>query len=136
MRVLTKTLALTAVAVFLLIGLVPPGLYWLGLANIDGRPEPPHARDTQRRDYDFVGNLKFPHPIVVRKLSPWSYPFLVANEDPAIWIVAGSYNVGHLKRRENLWWGLSGAALIIWLSRNWSEDQIVSAAAMVVRSSP
>jgi hypothetical protein len=35
-----------------------------------------------------------------------------------------------------MWRQLSGAALMIWISRNWSQDQIVSAAAMEVRSRP
>ena len=34
------------------------------------------------------------------------------------------------------YWHLSGAALTIWVSRNWTTDQIVTAAAAIARSWP
>jgi len=129
LRVLAKTLALAAVAAILLVVLVPPALYRIGLANVQGRPQPPQPTDVHSDDYHFIANLKFPHRVVLRKLNPWTYPFLAETEDPAIWIVAEAYNIGHLKRREAIWWHLSGASLMIWISRNWSQDQIVTAAA-------
>jgi hypothetical protein len=33
-----------------------------------------------------------------------------------------------------IWWHLSGAALTIWVTRNWTTDQIVTAAAAIAGS--
>ena len=45
------------------------------------------------------------------------------------WSVARSYNATHLDDRRMLWWHASGAALTIWLTRNWTQEQILAAAA-------
>ena len=136
MRGLTKSVVFASAAALLFAAVAPLGLYWLGLSNVEGRPVPPQPADIHSSDLDFIANLKFPHLVVLRKLNPWNYAFLADAQDPAIWIVAGTYNVGHLKRRHTLWWHLSGASLMIWISQNWSQDQIGSAAAMEARSNP
>jgi hypothetical protein len=51
----------------------------------------------------------------------------------AAWIVARSYNYSHLQHNQALWWHLSGAALTIWITRNWTSDQILSRAAELVK---
>jgi hypothetical protein len=136
MRVLAKALVFASVATLVFAALVPPGLYWIGISNVEGRPVPPQPSEIHGSDRDFIANLKFPHPVLLRELNPWNYAFLADAQDPAIWIVAGTYNAAHLKRRQMYWWHLSGAALMIWISQNWSQDQIISAAAMAAKSKP
>jgi hypothetical protein len=136
MRVLAKALLFGSAAALVLVALVPPGLYWIGISNVEGRPRPPQPAEIQRSDRDFIANLKFPHRVLLRELNPWNYAFLADAQDPAVWIVAGTYNATHLKRRQMYWWQLSGAALMIWISQNWSQDQIISAAAVAAKSEP
>ncbi|MEJ1966761.1 MAG: hypothetical protein WDO56_36540 [Gammaproteobacteria bacterium] len=65
----------------------------------------------------------------------------IASDDPraleggakAAWIIARDYNMSHLRRRETLWWHLSGAALTIWLTRNWTSDEILRVASEKAR---
>jgi hypothetical protein len=52
------------------------------------------------------------------------------------WVIARNYNGSHLKNRRMIFWHLSGAALTIWVSRNWTAEQIVAAAAAITRSRP
>jgi hypothetical protein len=40
------------------------------------------------------------------------------------WWVARSYNTKHLEDRR--WWYPSGAALAIWLTRNWTADELIA----------
>lgn len=47
------------------------------------------------------------------------------------WWVAREYLVSHKQYQGMGWWHLSGAALAIWLSRNWTSDEILSAAAQL-----
>jgi hypothetical protein len=54
----------------------------------------------------------------------------------AVWLIARDYNSKHLKNRKMSFLHLSGAALTIWVSRNWTTDQIVTAAAAIARSWP
>jgi hypothetical protein len=58
-----------------------------------------------------------------------------ANGLNAASFVALHYNARHLKNRRSTWWHLSGAALTIWIARHWTSDQVLSAAAVLVRQS-
>ncbi len=46
------------------------------------------------------------------------------------WQVASSYLSEHNRHKGMGWWHLSGAALAIWLSRNWTSEEILSAVAL------
>ena len=46
----------------------------------------------------------------------------------ALWIVANDHNARHLNNRRMLWWHLSGASLIVWLSRHWTPEQVLARA--------
>jgi hypothetical protein len=126
---------------------VPMGLYVLGLFNIEGRPQPP--TETNRIAADTVllqQTSRSPAPVAVHVFNPWTYAATLLTEDPkdlrlddgshALWLIARDYNSKHLRNRKMSWWHLSGAALMIWVSRNWTTDQIVTAAAAIARSSP
>ena len=86
--------------------------------------------------------LRTPHSIAVQPLSPWVYARDLATSGPssssmagadAAWLIARRYSAGHLKKKRMLWWHLSGAALTVWITRNWSSDQVVTTAAGLVR---
>jgi hypothetical protein len=133
------------VALFLAFSL-PPGLYELGLLNIGGRPDPPANTGNVAADMAYLQQVfGSREPIAVRVLNPWTYAALFALDDKDLnaddgiilnWFVARKYNFSHTKNRGILFWHLSGAALAIWVSRNWTEEQIVTAAAAVTRSRP
>lgn len=50
------------------------------------------------------------------------------------WWVASDYIVKQKGLKGMGWWHLSGAALAIWLSRNWTSEEILSAASQLRRS--
>ncbi|WP_313704982.1 hypothetical protein [Massilia sp.] len=45
-----------------------------------------------------------------------------------VWWVASDYLLKHRRYQGNSWWHLSGAALTIWLSQNWTKEEVLSAA--------
>jgi hypothetical protein len=141
---ITGVLAIIVACLVALLVLVTPwGLYELGLSNIDGRPIPligdsPTVEDDLllRRIFRTSG------PISVQPLSPWSYARDLVTSGPSssssggadtAWLIARHYNSGHLKNIRSLWWQVSGAALTIWITRNWSSDQVVLTAANLAR---
>lgn len=122
-----------AVLIASLVGLAPWALYGIGLNNIEGRPIPPTAASPNLAREDALGHGQ--SALHVGPISPWGYVLAIAGDDPraleaerAASIIARDYNVSHLRKRENLWWDLSGAALTIWITRNWTSDQIVRGA--------
>ena len=129
------------IAILMLAG--PWGVYELGLSNIDGRPTPLIGDSPTVEDNLLLRRiLKTSRPISVQPLSPWSYARDLVMSGPssssnkgadAAWLIARHYNSGHLKNRRSLWWQLSGAALTIWITRNWNSDQVVVTAADLAR---
>ncbi|MDB6014070.1 MAG: hypothetical protein JWL65_6320 [Gammaproteobacteria bacterium] len=141
---ITGVLAILAACVVALLILAAPwGVYVMGLSNIDGRPtpligSPPTAED----DLLLRQIFRTSRPISVQPLSPWSYILdLVMSSSSssssvgadAAWLIARHYNSAHLKNRRSLWWQVSGAALTIWITRNWNSDQVVITAADLAR---
>ena len=137
-------IALAATGAILLFGL-PIGLYVVGISNIRGRPEAPRNTDHLVADTDLLHKeFRSSAPFVLRTLNPWAFTATVlarspqdtrpGNSDRAVWLIVRSYNSEHLKSRKMAAWHLSGAALTIWVSRNWSAEQVVTAAAAIVRS--
>ena len=123
---------------------LPIGLYWFGLSNIEGRPKPPTEVSNIASDIVVLQQeFRSRAPIAVHVLNPWTFAAAFLTERPndlrldigsdAIWVIARTYNYTHLKDRWMSNWHLSGAALSIWLSRNWTTDEIVASAAEIVR---
>jgi hypothetical protein len=143
----TALLRLTScvlVAVAGLAWLAPWALYGLALSHIEGRPSAPELRQISPENEVFLrDHLKAQQGFCIVPLSPVSYLSTLAttgsgrsaeeNGAYATWIVARDYNSSHLDTKKSLWWHLSGAALTIWLTRNWTPDQILSKAAEVTR---
>jgi hypothetical protein len=135
--------ALVSSVVLLAVGL-PLSLYWMGLGNIEGRPQPIASTDIVADTTLLQQKFRSPSPIVVQVLNPWTFlgslrASAVIERDAgasAVWVVVRSYNSTHLRKRKMTWWHLSGAALTIWVTRHWTPDQIVASAAAIARSWP
>jgi hypothetical protein len=136
--------ALLCAGVAFIIGL-PFGLYGLGLSNIEGRPEAPLTTNDPGADTAVLQEeFRSEEPIAVHVLDPWTFVLsLSANKSldtdggsRAVWARVRNYNYSHLKNRKMSWWHLSGAALTFWVTRNSTTDEIITAAAAVVRSYP
>jgi hypothetical protein len=137
-RFVTAVICTTSV---LLLGL-PFALYSLGLNGVDGRPQkPPHLASAEQKTavWKRAGGSGVPN---VGRDNPYSYAAsMFSAQGPrtppgplVTWWVAREYLVNH-KRYEGMgWWHLSGASLTIWLSRNWTSDEILSAAAQLRQS--
>jgi hypothetical protein len=113
----------------------PWALYWFALTNINGRPTRAWQATFNPEDAEALGQeLRVPLPFKVEPLSPHSYLWAVLTNDSygkvrdarLAWMVAGSYNVTSLQSRGHGWWHFSGAALTIWLTRNWTTDELVA----------
>ena len=141
-----KVAVASLLAALLLVLTLPIGLYGLGLSNIEGRPEPPIQTSNLATDMAYLQQaFRRQEPIAIRVLNPWTYAVSLVTLDTdlssddgsiAAWVIARNYNGGHLKNRRMTFWHLSGAALTIWVSRNWTAEQIVTAAAAITRARP
>ncbi len=73
-------------------------------------------------------------PVSATPLSPYSYALALATSDRLppgariAWFIARNHNAENLKNRHMIWWHTSGMALTIWLTRNWSTDQLIAKA--------
>jgi hypothetical protein len=123
---------IACITVFVVI-LGPWALYWWALSYIDGRP--PHASYSAFTAEDaevLWRKLREPLPIHVEPLSPHVYLWVFFRGDARAfprgtqlaWWVAKAYNHKHLENR--LWWHPSGAAMTIWLTRNWTADELIA----------
>jgi hypothetical protein len=120
---------------------LPWSLYWTGLHNVEGRPSPSVNSLTPSDSSDLQWYLRTNAPLLVEPLSPWSYfpSLILAHPRPmpgadVAWIIARHYNTTHLQDRHMIWWHISGAALTIWLTRNWTGEQVLATAAEIARA--
>lgn len=141
----TKIAVFTLCAAAFLAFSLPVALYWLGLANINGRPERPIPGNTITADTSLLQQaFHSDRPIAIRASNPWSYAaslltmrangLRLDGGSKAIWLIVSNYNSKHLGDQRMPYWHLSGVALSVWLSRNWTTDEVVAAAANIVRS--
>lgn len=120
----------------------PVALYWFGLNGVDGRPQKPLQLASAEQKTAVWKRAQGQGMPYVEPDNPYSYAigafFAQGRRTPPsqllTWWVARDYLRSH-KRYEGMgWWHLSGAALAIWLSRNWTSDEILSAAAQLRQS--
>lgn len=64
--------ALFCAVVLLAVGL-PMSLYWTGLNNIEGRPQPIASTDIAADTALLQQTFRSPSPIVVEALNPWTF---------------------------------------------------------------
>jgi len=129
----------------LLIGAAaPPTAYWLGLENTQGRPQPPQLAYTPAEAQRTWLDRKEQLPVRVRPITPWHWYELLwcsrHDERPedfltcgdrypglrAAGFVAKEYLIENIKERGLLWRYLSRTALTIWITRHWSERELLS----------
>lgn len=112
----------------------PMALYWLGLNGVEGLPVKPVVLVSQERQL-LVWVKARGHGIpTITPLNPYSYVLLLAAKSPQpnapgnliAWWVASEYLHEHRRYKGMGWWHLSGAALSIWISRNWSTEEMLS----------
>lgn len=127
-----KTLVLRAlVALSLLSALGPWLLYEIGLHGVEGRPRLPiHVASVDERAAAWAAVRGVGAPNVPR-LSPYTYWWQATNADSKAgvllaWQVASQHLLKHRRYQGMHWWHLSGVALSIWLSNNWSTEQLLS----------
>jgi hypothetical protein len=104
-------------------------IYWIALGKIEGRPR--YATHTVTADEvdSLYKRLRISQPVQIDPSSPYSYILRGAPGSASTriaWIVARSHNVEHLSDRR--YWHLSGAALTIWLTRNWTPTELIARA--------
>jgi hypothetical protein len=115
--------------------LVPWLLYWIGLGKIDGYPRLASQTAVAAEDVQALWRkLRISQPVQIDPVSPYSYIFQGAKPGASLriaWIIARSHNVQHLTDRR--YWHLSGAALTVWLTRNWTSDELIAKAVELER---
>jgi hypothetical protein len=104
-------------------------IYWIGLNEIEGRPTPATHTATAEQVDSLFKRLRLSQPAQIDPISPYSY-FLQGvhpgTSTRIAWVIARSHNAKHLGDRR--YWHLSGAALIIWLTRNWTPTELIAGA--------
>ncbi|MBK7974738.1 MAG: hypothetical protein IPK07_16150 [Deltaproteobacteria bacterium] len=151
MKILRRILvAAASTAVGMAIG-GPWALYAAGLANIVGRPEPPapssRLSPTDAAIVWCTLEGSEPVPESLRRLTPHGaiWDFVLEANDLAIGshtggaltsFVARRYNANHARERRSLWWHWSDGSMSIWLTRHWTLDELLAAAAAELRAYP
>lgn len=120
---------ITAGVVLALLLALPGGLYLLGMAGVEGRPEPLEVPASGR---DACGDLP---PAAMAPLDPWRFAWALAAVPMPQWQaphaqaywVARHYLIGQL-RPSNGEQQLAVAALTVWITRHWNAQQIADTA--------
>jgi hypothetical protein len=124
-------MTLAAVAFLLLL---PGVLYVLAVLRVDGQPKPadPSAYDpkTLMLAWTRCGETS---SFSIQPLNPWIIAgrFIFGDArsqrpgELAAWQIARAHNVAH-QVGSNFWWHLSGASLTVWITRQWSAEQIAA----------
>lgn len=135
------TVLCTAAAVVLASPLV---LYGLGLSGVDGRPPKPLQRASMAQQELAWKRARGGGVPRIDPMNPYSLAIglLAAPEartppgQLVAWWVASGYLREHQRHKGMGWWHLSGAALAIWVSRNWTSEEILSAAFLSLALAP
>ena len=117
---------------FLLAAAFPGVIYVVGIARVDGRPTPadPHSYSQEAINLAWT-QCNEALPVAVEANNPWKVAskFLFGNPmrttpgERAAWKIASNYNAAH-RMGNNTWWHTSGVALTIWITRQWSAQEI------------
>ena len=137
-RIVIALLALVVVVVIA----GPWALYGYGLTFVEGRPMPPTDVSVTAEDIPGMWTeLRVSNPVPTPSYSPHGYLLAVALSlsdavglpgripgSALLWQVARSYNSGHMRSSRQAHWHLAGGCMMIWLSRNWTHDELVAKA--------
>lgn len=131
-------LSFALLALFAIVALVLPlALYWVGLNGVDGLPPKP-VRLVSHEQQLFVWRqargVGMPSVVPMDPYSVTMALFASSGRSPAdeliAWWVASDYLIDRQRYKGMGWWHLSGTTLTIWLSRNWSSQELLSAAVL------
>jgi hypothetical protein len=124
---------------------VPGAAYWLGMKNMDAKPVPPQDKfftEAQAKEV-WVERNEYP-PIYMQAITPWHFYHLIwcsrndaeiedflscGDEYPGLQAaayIAKRHLVDHAEKRGLLWRYMSRTALAIWITRHWSEDEVIA----------
>ena len=139
MRLLRRALIALVCTSLVLILVAPLALYGYGLSGVDGRPERPVQMASQAEQQRIWNHARGVGPVVIKPMNPYGFVLDFFNgqmRPPAgeilpYWI-ARAYLPEHRLNEGNLSWHLSCAALTIWISRNWSAEEILTVASRTV----
>lgn len=122
----------------------PLALYGAGLSGVEGRPQKPLRLASAAQQELVWRRARGEGAPRIDTMNPYSLAIrlLAAPEartppgELLTWWVASSYLLEHKRYKGMGWWHLSGAALAIWLSRNWTSEEILSAALQSLEHGP
>jgi hypothetical protein len=137
-----RLIVVIACTTFALLLGFPVALYSLGLSGVESRPQKPLQLASAEQKAAVWKRARGEGTPYVTADNPYSYGasvfFASVPRTPpgqlVTWWVARDYLVRHKRYKGMGWWHLSGAALAIWLSCNWTSDEILSAAAQLHQS--
>jgi hypothetical protein len=137
-----RFIAIVACTMFALLLGFPLALYSLGLNGVEGRPQKPLQLASAEQKSVVWKRARGEGMPDLSADNPYSFvaSVFLAREQRTppgqlvTWWVARDYLSRHQRYKGMGWWHLSGAALAIWLSRNWTSDEILSAAAQLQQS--
>ena len=130
-----KRALLTLFVVAGLSALLPGFIYTAGILKVHGRPTPADPTDFDRKSLAAVWMAcREKPPMTVQPLNPWGVATRLLLSDLSA--NPGERTARQIARRHNIanpvgnstWWHISGAALTIWITRNWSAEQISATA--------
>ncbi|MFZ6692506.1 hypothetical protein [Undibacterium sp. SXout20W] len=107
-------------------------LYYWGLEGVSGKPALPRVIGSNEQLQALWEKAGCEGSPVLVESDPQSYIFSAATMEappPAMifaWRIAAAYQHDHQLRDGASWQQLSGSALVIWLTRHWTIEQILS----------
>ena len=141
-----KQFKIALASVIGLVAVSPWLLYWLALWSVQGRPTPPvPPYISKERAHKLWLCLGQPPPISIQPKSPpamvigfltGQFSWLKTSGDFVAWQVARNYNYEYLAGHDKGHGHLAGTGLTIWLTRNWTADEILTAADKIILTYP
>lgn len=141
MRRIRRFIAILVCATAALLLVFPLALYKLGLSGIEGLPQKPLKLASKEQQTLVWKRARGNGAPMIEAMNPYSSAIsLLAEIDVRpppdqliLWWVASDYLMEYCRHKGMGWCHLSGAALTIWLSRNWTSEEVLSAAFSTVR---
>lgn len=121
----------------LLLLLLPWGAYWIGMSNLDEFPLPPSQISiTEVEKRNLWNQLREKGAINIQKQTPYEIAFSffsggereMTNGKYVTSYIAKNFAREHLKDKRNFYAQLTIASLTVWITRNWTADQILQRA--------
>jgi hypothetical protein len=130
-RAIKRALAAVLILLALVAALAPWALYELGLQGVEGRPQLPARLASQAEQAAVWQSVRGTGVPDVPRLNPYTFWSVSNNAESKAgvllaWHVAANHLLGHRRYQGMHRWHLSGVALAIWLTRNWSTEQLLS----------